>query len=208
MRLPTLRTSAVAVIAAALSAAAPALAQQAPAGEYVIDRTHASLTWKILHQGLSFYTARFTSFDIQLSFNPADVSKSKVRASIDPKSVETDYLKTRPATNQTDFNAELVSGANFFNAGKFPTITFVSKTITKTSDKTGKMTGDLTFLGVTKPVTLDVTMNGSRSDPRTQKQKVGFSAAGVIKRSDFGLPGTGSVADEARIEIEAELVQK
>jgi polyisoprenoid-binding protein YceI len=79
---------------------APTLAQgtsQAPAGEYVLDRTHASLEWSGLHAGLSYYTARFTNFDIKLNFNPADVAKSKVTATIDPKSVETDFLKTRPA---------------------------------------------------------------------------------------------------------------
>ena len=88
--------------------ALPALAQgAAPAGAYVSDKTHTTIQWQGLHNGLSWYTGRFTNFDIQLTFNPADVTKSKVTATIDPKSIETDYTRTRPAGNTTDFNNEL-----------------------------------------------------------------------------------------------------
>ncbi len=197
----------IAVLTAAALMASPALAQ-APAGAYAVDKTHTSLTWKVLHQGLSWYTARFTGVDIQLDFNPADVSKSKVTATIDPKSVETDFAKTRAASSTSDFNAELANDPRFFNAGKHPTITFTSTAISKTGDKTGKMTGNLTFLGVTKPVTLDVEFIGDRNDPRAQKHKVGFQATGSLKRSDFGMPGVGSAGDEIKIEVQAELIQK
>ena len=116
-----------AALAAATLLAAPAFAKdQAPAGQYVVDKTHASIVWKGLHQGLAWYPGRFTSFDIQLTFDPADVTKSKVTATIDPKSIETDFAKTRPAGNTTDFNGELATGERFFNAGKFPQITFTS----------------------------------------------------------------------------------
>jgi polyisoprenoid-binding protein YceI len=194
----------LAVAVAALSA--PAFAQ-APAGAYGVDRTHASITWKGLHQGLSWYTARFTSFDITVDFNEADVSKSKVTASVDLKSVETDYAKTRPASSNTDFNAEL-GGERFLNSAKFPQATFTSTAISKTGDKTGKMTGNLTFMGVSKPVTFDVTYVGNRNDPRSQKHKIGFQAVGSLKRSDFGVAVGGPIADEIKLEINAELIQK
>jgi polyisoprenoid-binding protein YceI len=193
--------------ATALAFATPAFAQ-APAGDYVVDKTHASLTWKGVHQGLAWYNARFVGFDAALTFNEADVSKSKVSVTIDPKSIETDYARTRPATSTTDFNKEVAEGANFLNGAKFPTITYVSKTITKTGDKTGKMVGDLTFLGVTKPVTLDVTYIGNRNDPRSQKHKVGFNAVGKFKRTDFGMPAGGPIGDEIQIVVDAEFVQK
>ena len=188
-------------------AAAAAQAAAPPAGAYVADPVHASLTWKVLHQGLSWYTARFTSFSVALDFNPADVSKSKVTASIDPKSVETDFSKTRPAGNTADFNNEIATGANFLNAGKFPKIDFVSTGIKKTGDKTGTMTGNLTFLGVTKPVTLDVSFIGDRNDPRIQKHKVGFQAVGSFKKSDFGMT-FAAIGDEVKIEVNAEFAQK
>jgi len=183
-------------------------AVQAPAGDYVLDRTHASLEWKGLHNGLAWYSARFTNFDIKLTFNPADVTKSKVTATIDPKSIETDFEKTRPAGNTEDFNAVLANGERYFNAGKFPTITFVSTAVTKTGDRTGRMTGNLTFLGVTKPVTLDVSYIGNRNDPRSQKHKVGFQATGTINKTQWGMAPGGSIADNIKIEINAEMVQK
>lgn len=196
------------IAAAALATlAAPAMAQ-APTGTYAVDKTHASVTWKGLHQGLSWYVARFTNFDITVDFNEADVSKSKVTATIDPRSIETDYQKVRPANRTDDFNNELATGERFFNAGKFPQITFKSTAISKTGDKTGKMTGDLTFLGVTKPVTLDVTYVGNRADQRTQKHKIGFSATGTLKKTDFGMASGGPVADDIKIEVNAELIQK
>ena len=200
--------SILAGLAAVTLLAAPALAQEAPAGQYVVDKTHASVVWKGLHQGLAWYNARFTNFDIQLTFDPADVTKSKVTATIDPKSIETDYEKTRPAGNTTDFDNELATGANFFNAGKFPQITFVSTAVTKTGANTGKMTGNLTFLGVTKPVTLDVTYNGHRNDPRIKKHKVGFTATGTINKTQWGMSPGGAIADNVKIEINAELIQK
>lgn len=204
----------VAVAAAAALAvpmlSAPAYAQApapAPAATYGVDKTHASLSWKALHNGLSWYTARFTNFDIQVDFNEADVSKSKVTASVDVKSIETDFARMRPAGNTTDFNAEL-GGERFLNAVKFPQAAFASTAISKTGDKTGKMTGNLTLFGVTKPVTFDVTYVGNRNDPRSQKHKIGFQAVGSFKRSDFGVTPGGPIGDEIKLEINAELIQK
>jgi polyisoprenoid-binding protein YceI len=189
--------------------AAPAFAQgAAPAGAYAVDKTHATIQWQGLHNGLSWYTARFTAFDIQLTFDPADVTKSKVTATIDPKSIETDFLKTRPADSKTDFNAELATGERWFNGNKFPTITFASTAVTKTSANTGKMTGNLTFLGVTKPVTLDVTYNGFQAKPAPAKTKIGFRAVGTLNKTAWGMPTGGPIADDVKIEINAEFEQK
>jgi polyisoprenoid-binding protein YceI len=202
---------AVAVAALSAPAAAPAWAQapaQAPAGTYVSDRPHTSITWKGLHNGLSWYSARFTNSEITVDFNPADPAKSKVAATIDPKSVETDFTRTRPASRTDDFNAELATGARYFNAGKFPQITFASTAVTKTGENSGKVTGDLTFLGVTKPVTLDVAYIGNRNDPRLQKHRIGFAVTGSFKRSDFGMPVGGPMGDEIKLEIHSELIQK
>lgn len=187
---------------------APALAQTAPAGDYVVDKPHATVQWQGLHNGLSWYTARFTDFDIKLTFDPADVTKSKITATINPMSIETDYAKTRPAGNTTDFNNELATGARFFNAGKFPTITFASTKVTKTGADTGTMTGNLTFLGVTKPVTLDITYNGFKAYPAPRKSKVGFTATGKLNKTQWGMTAGGPIADDIKIEINAEFEAK
>jgi len=185
-----------------------------PAGDYGLDLTHGSLTWKVNHMGLSNYTARFAKWDATITFDPANLSASKVVATIDPTSVKTDYpgdyKKSHAQTGFKSWDEDLAKSDKFFNAGKFPTITFTSTSVETTGEKTGKVTGDLTFLGVTKPVTLDVTFNGSKNPhPFVPAAAIGFSATGAIKRSDFGVAfPPGAVGDDVQIVIEGEFIQK
>ncbi len=199
-----------AVMFAAL-ATAPAYANEMtawkdmPAGVYTVDKTHASLIWKVSHAGLSNYTARFKSYDAEINFDPADITKSSVTAKIDPATLETDYV----ATAEKDFNKNLITKEEWFNAGKFPEITFKSTKIEVTGENTGKIHGDLTFLGVTKPVTLDATFNGAYAvQPFSQKPAMGFSATGSLNRSDFGMSTyVPMIGDKVDIIIEAEFAK-
>ncbi|MBW7912062.1 MAG: polyisoprenoid-binding protein [Alphaproteobacteria bacterium] len=203
-----------AVMAAASLTALPASAQDMqmtpwkdmPAGVYTIDKYHASLTWKVMHAGLSNYTARFKSFDADITFDPADITKSKVSAKIDPASLETDFVPTA----EKDFNKNLVTQEQWFNAGKYPDITFTSTKIEVTGDNTGKIHGDLTFLGVTKPVVLDATFNGAYAlQPFSKKPAMGFSATTSLSRSDFGMSTyVPMIGDKVEIAIEAEFAKK
>jgi len=193
--------------AAAASAPAPAakpVAPDVPAGDYKLDPTHASLDFKVNHLGFSHYTARFTDFDAKLKFDPAHPEASSVEASIDPKSLT---LPRPPA----GFKDELI-GKGWLETAQFPAITFRSTKVEVTGANTAKITGDLTLHGVTKPVVLETTFNGGYAghamDPHA---RIGFSAHGVIKRSDFGVvygipaPGTTmGVGDEVEVNIEAE----
>ena len=77
----------------------------------------------------------------------------------------------------------MMKGTSFFNVSKFPSMTFKSVKIEKTGDRTGKVTGNLTLLGVTKPVTLDVTYNKSGVHPLNKNYIAGFSATGIVHRS-------------------------
>ena len=176
-----------------------------PAGVYGLDNTHASLTWKVSHFGLADYTARFTDFDVELDFNPEDPTKSSLNVTVDPASVRTDY----PTPEKEDFDKKLSKGADWFNAGEFPKITFTSTSIKMTGEDTGEVTGDLTFLGVTKPATLDVTFNGAYAEkPFAGVPALGFSATGTIKRSDWGFDTyVPAIGDEVDLVIEVELQQ-
>lgn len=175
-----------------------------PGGLYKLDETHANLTWKVSHLGLSNYTARFTKFDADLMFNGQDISKSKVKATIDPTSIKTDY----PYPEKKDFDKKIIEGKQWFNSAQFPSITFTSTSVEQTGKNTGKVTGNLTFLGVTKPVTLDVTFNKALGNhPFKNKPALGFSATGSLKRSDFGMKTyIPSVGDDVQIIIEAEFI--
>jgi polyisoprenoid-binding protein YceI len=125
-----------------------------PAGAYLQDKAHSSLTLRVDHLGFSHFTARFARFDIQLQLDPAHLNASRVTTRIDPNS-----------------------------------------------------------FGVTRPVVLDGTFNGGYSGhPMDPHARVGFSAHGSFKRSDFGvsfgLPAPGTkfgVGDEIEVTIETEL---
>lgn len=211
-----IRTSIKTAIAAAAIVAGfvletPASAQTTapgtlPAGIYVSDETHTSVTFKVSHMGLSNYTARFAKADAELNFDPADPTKSSVKATVDPASVRTDY----PHAAEKDFDKELATNPEWFNAGKFPSISFNSTRIEKTGETTGKMHGDLTFLGVTKPVTLDVTFNGAYAEhPMAKIPAMGFSATGKIKRSDFNFTKyIPMIGDDVDVMIEIEFKKK
>lgn len=197
--------SVVLVAGPAIAATAPA----PPAGHYMMDKAHSSVTFRVSHLGFSHYTARFSRLDAKLTFDPAAPATMAVEATIDPASLE---LNTPPA----GFHDELM-GKNWFNAKAFPSITFKSTKVQVTGANTAKVTGDFTLHGVTKPVTLDVTYNGGYPpmsfDPGGAR--VGFSAHGVFRRSAFGMglgvPAPGSnmgVSDDVDVAIETEFSQK
>ncbi|MDB5427522.1 MAG: YceI family protein, partial [Phenylobacterium sp.] len=194
-----------AICAVQPAAAAPAAAPQPPAGGYTIDKAHTSVTFRVSHLGFSRYTARFATVDGKLKFDPAHPAAMSVEATIDPQSLE---LNAPPA----GFHDQLM-GKSFFEAAKYPAITFRSTKVAPTGPNTAKVTGDFTLHGVTKPVILDVTYNGgyppNAMDPGGAR--IGFSAHGVIKRSAFGMgfgvPAAGSnmgVGDDVEVMIETE----
>ena len=131
------------------------------------------------------------------------VARATVSVTIDPKSVRTDF----PFPEKEDFDK--VIAEKFLQAGQFPTITFKSTALKATGATTGKLTGDLTLLGVTRPVTLDVTLNGAKEHPMRKIPALGFSATGSFKRSDFGSSALqGPLGDEITVIIEAEFFKK
>ncbi|OWW00093.1 hypothetical protein ATY81_25170 [Rhizobium sp. R72] len=178
-----------------------AVSDPAPAGAYKTDPSHSSFNWSFNHSGLSRYTARFTKVDARLDWKPEKPETSTLSVTIDPLSVRTDY----PWPQKVDFDAE-IGGEETFLAAK--PITFVSKTIHVTGHKTGTVEGLLTLRGETHPATLDVTFNGSMAKhPMMGVAKIGFSATGRIRRSewgmDFAIPELGDVVTFA---IETQMV--
>ena len=196
------------IVAAAAILATPALAQEdtAAAGPYVLEKNHAYLTWNISHGGLSTYTGVFTDFDASLNFDPENPAASMINVSINPTAIQTNYPDPE---KKVEWETELAQDAKFFNASEHPQITFTSTSVEATGENTGRVTGDLTLLGVTKPVTLDITYNGTANLPWFgERDLVGFNASGVVKRSEFGmtalLPKHG---DDIRIEFSGEFLQ-
>jgi polyisoprenoid-binding protein YceI len=190
---------------AAETAAPAAVPPMAPAGQYQLDKAHASLLMRVNHLGFSTYTTRFSRFDAQLTFDPSNIPAAKVVTTIDASSFEMD------AAPQVCF--DIMKGPQMLDTVKFPQIVFKSERIRMTGAKSMEISGTLTLHGVTRPMVLTATFNGGypglpNMDPHA---RIGFSAHGSFKRSDFGMtfgipaPGTTmGVGDLIDYTIEAE----
>jgi len=186
------------------AAPAPAVSAAVPAGAYTLDKTHASITFRVNHLGFSRYTAQFKQFDAQLQFDPENIAASSVTATIDPRSLDLD-------SPPPGFVDQLL-GEQWFNVAQFPLMSFKSTKVEALEGNKARVTGDFTLHGVTKPVVLDATFNGGYAGhPMDPHARVGFSASGTLLRSDFGIdygipePGsTMGVSDEVEIAIEVE----
>jgi polyisoprenoid-binding protein YceI len=166
---------------------------------YKLEKPHTQVIFSVNHLGFSHSYGKFTDYEGTLVFDRGQPEKSKVDVTIKTASLDLEDEKWN----------EHMKGADFFNVEKFPDMTFKSINVLKTGDTTGKVSGELTILGVTKPVTLDVTFNKADKHPMKDVLMAGFSASGKIKRSDFGMNyGLPMVGDDVNIIIEVEAVQE
>ena len=191
----------------------PQLAEVAP-GAYSLEKTHAFMTIKVGHGGgISQYRISFTDFDADLDFDPAAPESSSISVSINPAAVETnypgDYKAGHADSGFESWNEDVSRDSKWLNSDAFPEITFVSTSATKTGDLSGTLTGDLTLLGVTKPVTLDVSYNGVANPPWfAGRDVIGFDASTTILRSEFGMAAAiPNITDEVVVEFSGEFLQ-
>lgn len=166
-----------------------------PSGTYKIDKAHASLIFEISHMGFSTYVGRFDALDAAFGFDSKYPERSKLSARIETASID---------TNDPVLEDKLKS-STFFDAPKYPEITFQADGIEITGKDTGKITGKVTMHGVTKPLVLDVKFNGGAPAPMSGLYTMGFSGAATLKRSDFGISAfVPLVGDEVTIRVNAE----
>jgi polyisoprenoid-binding protein YceI len=188
-----MRLAHIAAVAGLLGLSAPALA-----ADYTIDPKHTHVLFMVDHLGFSKMIGLFTDTAGTISFDPANVGASKLNVVIKTASLESQY-----GPRDRD-----LKGADWFNVTEFPEMKFVGTTYTKKDDKHGTITGDLTMHGVTKPVTLDVTVNKVGERATDKKQAAGFSVRGTLKRSDFGMKTfIPYISDEVDLIIETEATQ-
>ena len=190
---------------AAEAVAPPAPVGTPPAGAYRLDKAHASLVLRVSHMGFSTYTTRFSRFDSELSLDPRNLSASKVVTTIDATSLEMDAAP--------QMCLDIVKGPQMLDTAKFRDIVFKSTEVRMTGARSMQIAGTLTLHGVGRPMVLEATYNGGYAGmPNMDPQaRVGFSAHGSFKRSDFGIsfgvpaPGTTvGVGDVIDFSIEAE----
>ncbi len=174
--------------------ASPAYAQ---VPTYDIDASHTRIFFRVDHAGFSDLVGEFTSYDGYFTFDAEKPESSTAEIAIKVDSIE---------TSSKELDGKLVS-SQFFNAGKFPEITFKSTKVTKTGEHKGTLEGELTMHGVTKPMLFNVSFN--KGADFMGSYKTGFAATGTLKRSDFGIDKyVPTVSDEVRIEIQTEGVRR
>jgi polyisoprenoid-binding protein YceI len=176
--------------------------QKLDPGTYSLDPAHTHIGFGVEHLGIALVKGRFKDVQGTIEYDPKDISRSKVNFLAKIESIDTGV------TARDDH----LRSADFFDAAKHPTMTFVSTKI----EKKGKrfiMIGDLTIKGVTQPIAFEFTFTDAIKDP-WGGTRFGASASTTINRRDFGitygnaLPGGGfDVADRVAIELHLEAVR-
>jgi len=170
-------------------------------GTWQIDPVHSEVSFTVKHMMVSKVRGAFRTFSgtIVTAENPAE---STVTAEVDLASIDT----------RNDSRDAHVKSADFFDVENHPTMTFRSTGIEHRGDDAYALTGDLTLKGNTRPVVLDLELNGFTDDPYGGR-RVGFSASTTISRNDFGvdiaMPMDGGgvvVSDKVNIHLEVEAV--
>ena len=176
------------------------LAGPVMAGSYAVDNSHSSITFSIKHMVISKTKGAFSDYTASFTYEPGQVNSWSTEATIQAASINT----------QDDKRDAHLRSADFFDAEKYPTITFVSTGVKATGDDTALLSGDLTMHGVTKPITLQLTIHGVITDP-WGNTRGGFSATGKIDRKEWGLTWNKSldsgglvVGNEVEITLEIE----
>ncbi len=172
------------------------LAGSGSANSYKVDPAHSSVEFSIRHI-VSRVTGSFTDFSGSIMYDPEQVEKSTVEATIQIGSIDTRNEKRDNHLRSPDF----------FDAKKYPEMSFKSTGVKKQGDKL-LATGDLTLHGVTKSVVLTVEVLGTGVHPMSKAPVAGFVGETVIKRSDYGVnnwtDATGMLGDEVRISLNIE----
>jgi polyisoprenoid-binding protein YceI len=171
-----------------VAASLPALAAQ----KYDIDTTHTQVTFTWNHFGFSNPSATLEKISGDFQFDSADLSKSTISVTLPLEGLHTGVPKLD----------EHLKSADFFEAAKYPDITFKSTKVEKAGAEQLKVTGDLTVHGVTKPVTLAVKVNKIGDNPMVKAASAGFDADVTIKRSEFGVGAyVPNVSDAIKVHI-------
>lgn len=175
----------------------PALAEMK---SYELDPDHTAVYFTVDHIGFAKTLGIFGKVEGTFDYDMDSQALENVQVSIDATSVNT-FHEARDGH---------VKNQDFLNVSEFPDITFVATSGDPASSNAGTVTGDLTILGVTQPVTLDVTLNKADTYPFGHKRFVlGLSIETTVQRSEFGMTyavDNGLVGDEVAVRIETEAV--
>lgn len=169
-----------------------------------VDPVHSTAQFKVKHMMISNVKGEFSGVTGKLKFDEADIAQSQVEASIPVANI---------STHEAQRDAHLKS-ADFFDAEKFPTLTFKSTRVSKTGDGVLKVAGDLTIHGVTRNVVFEVEGPTAPMKDPWGNTRVGLSATTRINRKDFGLTWNSTletggilVGEEVTITLDVQFIK-
>jgi len=169
-----------------------------------LDPAHSAAEFKVKHMMISSVKGRFAGIQGSLTLNEADVTNSRVEASLDAASID---------TNETQRDAHLRS-ADFFDTEKFPTLSFQSTRVARNGDGELAVTGDLNIHGVSRSVVFAVEGPSAPLKDPYGNIRVGLAATAKINRKDFGLTWNAAletggilVGDEVTITLDVQFVK-
>ncbi len=172
--------------------------------KWTIDNMHSEIGFKVKHMMITNVSGNFGQFNGALETEEHDFTKGKFEFTADINSIN---------TGVADRDGHLKSD-DFFNAEKYPQLTFKSTEVKQVSDEELVIEGEMTIRDVTKPIVLAVELSDVVVDPYGQT-KVGMSINGKIKRSDYGLKwnaiteaGSIVVGDEIKLSCEVQFVKQ
>lgn len=169
-----------------------------------IDPAHSSAEFKVKHMMISNVKGSFAGIKGVLKLNEADPARSSVEAEIPVATLST-------GDDQRDAH---LKSADFFDAVKFPTLTFKSMNVTRHATSAHRVVGELTMHGVTHPVTFDVEGPSEPGKDPWGNTRIGLSAIATINRKDFGLAWNAAletggvlVGEDVTITLDIQLIQ-
>ncbi len=177
----------------------PGASVMAESAKYTFDDSHTEIWFTIDHLGFSTTLGRFNAFEGSMTYDENAPENSTVNVRIPVTSLDMNHEPKEEHVRQEEF----------LFADQFPDIRFASTEVTvgTTADRLMVM-GDLSIRGVTRSVTLDVTINKIGKHPFKSDYIAGFSAVTTINRSDFGVSAyLPAVSDEVEIRISTEVVR-
>lgn len=191
-------TAAVLTAAVVLPAAPPAQAAEA----YTVDKGHSEVSFQVRHL-VTNVRGRFTDFEGKIDLDPANLEQSSVDFKIKAASIDTDL----PDRDQH------LRGADFFEAEKYPEITFKSESVKAAGKDRYDVTGTFTMHGVSREITLPVTFLGTAKDP-WGGIRAGFETEATLDRKDYGIvwnkaldAGGALLGDDVKVAINLEAVK-
>ena len=165
---------------------------------YVVDKGHSALLFKVKHLGVSYTHGRFNDFNGHFVVDDANLKNAKVEIDIDASSIDSNDKKRDDHLRSKDY----------FNVEKHPSISFVSTGITMPEKGVYRVTGNFTLLGVTKEVTFRMKKIGEGADP-WGGYRIGYEGQLVIKRSEYGMTAMlKGIGDNVYITLGVEGIRK